>query len=448
MNETNRDKLSRGTDLPFNEYLYKIVHEWSTTLTALAFILVPLFFILDYFTMPGELLPRFAAYRIIATIIPILQYIIVRKTAPGKTSYIHGYLVSLVVGGVIAIMTVDLGGFDSSYYAGINLVIIGVNLLLPWEAYHSAINSLMLLIFYVLINFIFPHPFKTENLINNLYFMSGTVIIAVSINYVRHKLIKQEFFLRTELRKARDALWGEMELAKKIQTSILPKNGRLGEYQIAAVMKPASEVGGDYYDFFETESGEKWATIGDVSGHGVDSGLVMMMTQTSIFSILNRTSGYSPSKMLSSINSVIRKNIFRLDMKRYMTLIALKLGEKKLTVAGKHQDILIMRSRSRKVEVVSTNGTWIGIADKIGDFTKDHEIKISKGDMILLFTDGASEAADRDGELFGDERIIQSFKKNSSLPINEIIQAILNEIDEFQAEQDDDITLMIIKKIL
>jgi serine phosphatase RsbU (regulator of sigma subunit) len=277
--------------------------------------------------------------------------------------------------------------------------------------------------------------------------MSGTVIIAVSINYVRHKLIKQEFFLRTELRKARDALWGEMKLAKKIQTSLLPENGRLGEYQIAAVMRPADEVGGDYYDFFETDTGEKWVTIGDVSGHGVDSGLIMMMTQTSIFSILNRTAGYTPSKMLSSINSVIRKNILRLDMKRYMTLIALKLGDNKVTVAGKHQDIVIMRCRG-DVEIIPTSGTWIGIADDIGSVMKNHEIKISKGDMILLYTDGASEAADINGEMFGDERIIKSFKEKNSLPINEIIQNMLNEINSFQTKQEDDITIMIIKKIL
>jgi serine phosphatase RsbU (regulator of sigma subunit) len=447
MIEKNEGMLSRGTDLPFNEYLHKIIHEWSITLSALAFILVPLFFILDYFTMPQHLLPRFAAYRMIATAIPLTQYFIIKKTLPGRISHIHGYIVSLVVGGVIAVMTIDLGGFDSSYYAGINLVIIGVNLLLPWKAYHSAINGLMLIVFYVLLNLIFPNPFKTENLINNLYFMSGTVIIAVSINYVRHKLIKQEFFLRTELRKARDALWGEMELAKKIQTSLLPENGRLGEYQIAAVMRPADEVGGDYYDFFETDSGEKWVTIGDVSGHGVDSGLIMMMTQTSIFSILNRNAGYTPSKMLCSINSVIRKNILRLDMKRYMTLIALKLGDNKVTVAGKHQDIVIMRCRG-DVEIIPTSGTWIGIADDVSSVMKNHEIEISKGDMILLYTDGASEAADINGEMFGDERIIKSFKEKNSLPINEIIQNMLNEINSFQTKQEDDITIMIIKKIL
>lgn len=437
----------RGTDLPFEQFIYQIVHDWSKTLTSLAFILVPLFFILDYFTMPHELLPRFAVYRIIGTVIPLLQYFIIKRTKPGKTSYIHGYLVSFFVGGVIAVMTVDLGGFNSSYYAGINLVIIGVNLLLPWEAIHSTINGIMLLAIYVFLNLFTFQDYSIPNLINNLFFMSGTVIIAVSINYVKYKLIKQEFRLRTELRKARDALWGEMELAKKIQTSLLPENQRLGVYQIAALMTPADEVGGDYYDFFETGSGEKWFMIGDVSGHGVDSGLIMMMTQTSVISILNSMPGLKPSRLLAMINEIIRKNIIRLKVERYMTIIAGYLREDSITVAGKHMDIVILRSNDASIEVVPTEGTWLGLTDNIEEFLVDCNISVNRGDMILLYTDGATEARNIDGELYGDERLIESFRKHRMLPVKDIIQNMLKEIILFQEKHDDDITLLVIKKI-
>lgn len=442
-----REHLTRGIDQPFKQFIYQVVHEWSTTLSALAFVLVPLFFILDYFTLPHHLLPKFAFYRIIGTFIPLFQYFIIKHTKPGKTSYLHGYLVSLVVGGVIAIMTIDLGGFESSYYAGINLVIIGVNLLLPWEAVHSFINGLMLLIVYVLLNLFTDNDYQITNIINNLFFMTGTVIIAVSINYVRYKLIRQEFFLRTELRKARDALWGEMKLAKKIQTSILPANDRLGNYQVAALMLPAEEVGGDYYDFFETVSGEQWVTIGDVSGHGVESGLIMMMTQTSIISVLNTANGLLPSKLLSSINTIIRNNIIRLDVERYMTLMAVHLTNSSLLLAGKHTDLLVLRSSDLSVETVSTEGTWIGITDDIEGCMKDIEITINRGDIILLYTDGATEGKNFSGEMFGDERLIKSFKIHSGLPVNEIVQNMLADILEFQQYQDDDITLLVIKKI-
>lgn len=442
-----REHLKRGVDQPFKHFIHQIVHDWSKITAALAFVLVPLFFILDYFTLPHQLLPKFAGYRIIGTFIPLFQYFVIKHSQPGKISYIHGYIVTLVVGGVIAIMTIDLGGFDSSYYAGLNLVIIGVNLLLPWEAVHSAINGLMLVLLYFLLNLFTDTDYETTSIINNLFFMIGTVIIAVSINYVRYKLIRQEFFLRTELRKARDALWGEMKLAKKIQTSILPKNDRFGEYQVAAVMLPAEEVGGDYYDFFETASGEKWVTIGDVSGHGVESGLIMMMTQTSIVSVLDSNPGLKPSKLLSSINKIIRNNINRLEVERYMTLMAIHLADNGLCLAGKHTDILILRESDSSVDVISTEGTWIGITDDIEEYIKNVEIPLNSGDTILLYTDGATEAKNTDGEMFGDERLITSFKSHAGLPAGDIVQSILLDIIEYQNGQDDDITLLVIKKI-
>lgn len=439
--------LKRGTDLPFQQYIYQIVHDWSKTLASLGFILVPLFFILDYFTMPLNLLPRFAAYRLIGTVVPLILYFIIRRTKPGKTSYVHGYLISFFVGGVIAMMTVDLGGFDSRYYAGINLVIIAVNLMLPWEAIHSAINGIMLVVIYVLLNLIDYHDFYPPNLINNLFFMNSTVIIAVSINYVRNRLIRQEFHLRAELRKARDALWGEMELAKKIQTSILPANDRLGVYQIAAIMKPADEVGGDYYDFFEADTGERWFTIGDVSGHGVDSGLIMMMTQTSVISILNSTPGLKPSKLLGTINAIIRKNIQRLKVERYMTIFAGCLNAESITIAGKHMDIIILRGADAGTEVMPTEGTWIGIADNIEDFLVDYTIPMSREDLILLYTDGATEAKNSDGDLYGISRLSESLIRHRMLPVKDIIMRMLEEIELYQKEQDDDISLLVIKKI-
>ncbi len=430
----------------FEEYLNRIIHDWSRICTTLAYTLVPLFFILDYFTMPAELLPRFAIYRIIATIIAVIQFIIVKNTKPGKISHIHGYMVSLILGGVIALMTVDLGGFSSGYYAGLNLVIIGVNLLLPWEAYHSAINGFMTIIMYVTLNLVFGHDYKSTDLISNLFFMNGTVIIAVSINHVRHKLIKQEFYLRTELQKATAALWGEMEIAKKIQTSLLPGADRIGDFELSAVMAPAAEIGGDYYDAIETKAGENWIMVGDVSGHGVESGLIMMMTQTSIFTLINNTPGYKPSTLIHYVNSVIRKNISKLGSNRYMTLFAIRLENGSITLAGKHQDIIIYRAKTAQVDVIPVNGTWIGMTDDIIDFLEDTTIDIAVGDIILLFTDGVTEAMNAEGNLFDQKRLISLFKTIADFPPGEIVRHILEEVKAFQEKQSDDITLIAMKR--
>jgi len=431
----------------FDDYLNSIIHTWLKTLTTFAFTLVPIFFILDYFTMPEDLLPRFGLYRLVPTIIVIIQYFIIRETKPSKYSYLHGYLISIIVAGMITLMTIDLGGFNSRYYAGLNLVIIGVILLLPWRVIHSAINSLVIISMYIVFNLIAAKPYESSILINNLFFLCSTAILAVSINYVKHRLVKQEFFLLVELKKARDAIWSEMELAKRIQTALLPDQEMIRGYEIAAKMVPAKEVGGDYYDIIETNNGDKWVTIGDVSGHGVDSGLIMMMVQTSIMSMVCNSGNPRPSKVLESVNTVIRENIARLGSDHYMTLMAIKFNSSNMTMAGKHQDVIIYRSALNKIEVVETLGTWLGISEKIGNFQKDTTIHLNDGDIVLLYTDGITEATNKMGKMYGQNRLEQALDQYADLPISKIRDKIINDVSAFQEDQLDDMTLVLIKKV-
>jgi sigma-B regulation protein RsbU (phosphoserine phosphatase) len=430
----------------FEEYLNGIIHEWLLTLTALAFTLVPIFFLLDFFTMPPALIARFGMYRLVSTVLALTQYFIIRNSKPSLSSYYHGYFVSINVGGAIALMTVDLGGFDSSYYAGLNLVIIGVNLLLPWKAIHSAANGFIIIFMYVFLNIVSGQSYDSRTLTNNLFFLCATAIIAVSINNVKYKLVKKEFDLLVELKKARDALWSEMELAKRIQTALLPHKERIKGYEIAASMIPAIEVGGDYYDIIETAHGDKWIAMGDVSGHGVDSGLIMMMAQTSIVSMVNNSASCTPSVVLEAVNAVLRENISRFGSDHYMTMMAIRFGEREITFAGKHQDMIIYRSASNKTEVVQSTGTWLGIADNIGKYLADRSIKIAENDIILLFTDGITEATNTEGHMYGQERLEQALNHYADLPVGKLLERIMNEVKEFQEEQLDDMTLLVIKK--
>lgn len=431
----------------FEEYLSGIIHEWLRTLTTLAFLLVPVFFILDYFTMPKELLQGFGIYRLVSTSILIMQYVLIRQTKPSRLSYLHAYFVSVIVGGMIVIMTVNLGGFDSRYYAGLNLVIVGVNLWMPWSAVHSIINSTITIGMYILLNVLAGHDYVPSILINNLFFLWSTAIIAVFINHVKHKLVKQEFYLLMELKKARDALWSEMELAKRIQTALLPHREKMKGFDITATMVPAKEVGGDYYDIIETPQGDKWIAIGDVSGHGVDSGLIMMMAQTSIMSMVNSGSDCRPSEVLNSVNKVIRENVSRLGSDYYMTMMAIHLDEAHMTIAGKHQDALIYRYALNKTEVIPTQGTWLGISDNIGDCLKDREVKMNIGDIALLFTDGITEARNENGEMYGQIRLEQALNQYADLPVGKLLDKIVEEVKAFQEEQLDDMTLVVIKKL-
>jgi serine phosphatase RsbU (regulator of sigma subunit) len=451
---------ARLQDESFEAYRETLVHHWARTLTLLGLFLIPLFTLLDYFTMPPELLVRFAGYRTFGTAFSLVEYFVLRRTRPSKYSVLHGYAFTLMVGGMIVRMTADLGGFDSSYYAGLTLVIVAVNLVLPWRAIHTAINGWLVVAMYLALNLSVGDPFHTPLLINNLYFLSSTVVIAVAISYLKHSLIEREFRLRAELlelndtldrsreelKTARDALWGEMEVAKRIQTALLPASRRLGAYEVAAVMHPADEVGGDYYELFESRVGEQWVAIGDVSGHGVESGLVMMMTQTSLLSMVNEVPGRLPSEVFCGVNGVFCENVARLQASRFMTLNIVRMHEDRLVLAGKHQDILVHRRRSGRVEVVSNEGSWLGVlrdlAGRIGDLT----LPIEPGDTVLFFTDGVTEATGADGEMFGQQRLEQLFAQLATLPLPELLARIEAAIRAFQPKPQDDVTLMLLRR--
>ena len=187
-------------------------------------------------------------------------------------------------------------------------------------------------------------------------------------------------------------------------------------------------------------------TIGDVSGHGVDSGLIMMMAQTSISAMVGNCPECQPSEVLGRVNHVIKENIARLGSDHYMTMMAIHLNESQFTMAGKHQDIIIYRSALNKTEVISTNGTWLGITDNIEKYLTDYTEKIEYGDIVLLFTDGITEAANKDGEMYGQERLEQSFNQFADLPVNRLCDKIVEDVKDFQEEQFDDMTLVVIKK--
>src|SRR5262249_485431 len=153
----------------------------------------------------------------------------------------------------------------------------------------------------------------------------------------------------------------------KIQTSILPKEKQLAikNLEIAASMDPATEVGGDYYDFLpiEAEPGSCFIAIGDVAGHGLNAGLVMMMIQ-SIVSALVRSVGPEPSPrdMLQVLNAVMYENIReRLLQDEHATLSLLRYtpnGE--IVWAGAHEDLLFCRAADGVCERIPTPGTWLG----------------------------------------------------------------------------------------
>lgn len=249
----------------------------------------------------------------------------------------------------------------------------------------------------------------------------------------------------SELVKTRDALWGEMMLAKKIQTALVPRAPSLAGYEASAHMMPTDEVGGDYYDIINA-AGRDWLIIGDVSGHGVAAGLIMMMLQTSIKTVLSRMPDISPARMIEDINLVLTKNIEALGEDKFITLLILAVHENgRLTYAGLHEDIMIYRAASQEVETIKTEGMWLGIRQDIGVLLKDSILQLHTEDVMLLYTDGITDAVNSAGERFCKSRLKDVFRQLGNQSPDRIKDGILKELASYS--KPDDITLVALKRL-
>ncbi len=235
----------------------------------------------------------------------------------------------------------------------------------------------------------------------------------------------------------------EMEIAKDIQTSLLPNNPLLSGFDVAVYMQTADLVGGDYYDVIHA-GGNEWFVIGDVSGHGVTAGLIMMMTQTAIHTILNSMDTKNPAELLKKVNLVITSNIKKMKLSKYMTLtLFLKEHDGTIYYSGMHQDLLLYVSKSKKVEIIETKGSWLGYFDLHNEYEVG-SIKMESGDTLLLFTDGITEAMNASEEMYDTERLVALLNESGEESTEEIKNRVLNSLKDFKT--DDDVTFMVCKK--
>ncbi|MCP4109834.1 MAG: SpoIIE family protein phosphatase [Desulfobacteraceae bacterium] len=244
--------------------------------------------------------------------------------------------------------------------------------------------------------------------------------------------------------REKEFLENEMELAKKIQSALLPDKHKLSGYDITASLEAADEVGGDYYDIISVGDYD-WIIIGDVSGHGVTAGLIMMMVQTAIHTILIQNPGMPASYLLSAANKIIYENIEKIGEQKHITLIALAAGKDGIfSFSGLHEDILVWRTDIGKVDEIETNGMWIGLEPDISQMLSVETLRLKLGDCMVLFTDGITEAMDKNGKMFGNEGLIKIIEKNGDKPASEIHKSIMDAVEPYKKL--DDTTLIVIKR--
>jgi sigma-B regulation protein RsbU (phosphoserine phosphatase) len=243
----------------------------------------------------------------------------------------------------------------------------------------------------------------------------------------------------------------EMALARSIQTSVLPRTFELPGYDISAIMLPAEEVGGDFYEFRASDDsrGGAWIGVGDVTGHGVTSGLIMMMAQ-SMFTMLCEQNGHyqSPAKFISLMNRAMFYNLkSRLGQERFMTMVVARIeNDGQMVYAGAHTDLLIYRAANGTVDRLPTDGLWLGIADDVAHLTNDRTITLKPGDVALLHTDGVTESRNGSGECYDIERLTSELQRLHDKSATVIVTTIAAAAWQWAETPKDDVSLMAVKR--
>ena len=146
----------------------------------------------------------------------------------------------------------------------------------------------------------------------------------------------------------------ELDILKEMQQLILPKRQELEEIKeldIAGFMEPADEIGGDYYHVLYTE-GVVTIAIGDVTGHGLESGILMVMAQTAVRTLQEMPES-DPVRFLATLNRTLYKNIQRMNSDKNLTLALLNYADRKISISGQHEETLVVR-KDGKIERIDT----------------------------------------------------------------------------------------------
>ena len=255
----------------------------------------------------------------------------------------------------------------------------------------------------------------------------------------------------------------ELDISRQIQSVILPTDEEVAAVpglDIAAFMEPADEIGGDYYEVLKHDNGALIG-IGDVTGHGLESGIVMLMTQ-SIIRAQSNIDSKNVVGMLQVANKTIHDNVARMNCEKNLTLMLLdyrlinnestsnvQSEVAELNISGQHESVLIVRNNGDLEEIDTDElGFPVGLIDDADEFYHQHKITLFKGDTVVLYTDGITEAANTEHELYGIERLRAIIRQHHQNPPEHIKEQVIQHVKDHIGEQKvyDDLTLLVLQQ--
>jgi len=272
----------------------------------------------------------------------------------------------------------------------------------------------------------------------NIFSKDEFGLIAFFFNDITKNIEKISYMLKEGSRMSE-----ELSIASSIQQSVLPKSiPKIPFLDTVAKTRSAEEIGGDSFAI-SPHNDNYFIYIGDVTGHGAPAGLVMMITNT-LFEVL-LPKAKKTKDLAASINKLLKP---RVNSTMFMTTVFFRFDpkQKRMFYTGcGHEHILVYRADEGVTEVITTGGIALAMADDIEKIVEEKEIKLKANDVVVLYSDGITEAINDKQELFGLERLTACVSKYGHLGDSlKIFEAISKDVTTFVAEtiQNDDMTLI------
>ncbi len=237
----------------------------------------------------------------------------------------------------------------------------------------------------------------------------------------------------------------ELELARQSQKTFLPGElPRLYRWELDARWKPARQVGGDFYDIIPLDKDRLGLVIADVADKGIAAALYMTVTRTLIRAYSQNET--SPAAVLEKVNSLLMPDSHEGMFVTVVYAILSKRSNKIVYANAGHNLPVLLRKRTGEIEMFHKGGISLGVLEDIN--LLDYEVNIDPGDILLLYTDGVTEAFAENGETYNQERLFDLMKRNSDRSAPDFLSEIEKELKEFSGDlpPSDDVTLVCLKR--
>jgi serine phosphatase RsbU (regulator of sigma subunit) len=272
--------------------------------------------------------------------------------------------------------------------------------------------------------------------------LSALLCLTFVVYVIQRHVERQESLIQT-VRRQRDELLKDVELAAQVQRLFLPSGKpAITGLEIAGMMYPARGVAGDYYDYFPVDAQTTQIVIADVSGKGVPAALLMSATAASMRLEANRD-----RNMLDLVGRLNAEIHAVSDDEHYVTLLLAEVDTHKRTlryVNCGHNPALLFQAETGTLKRMDSSCPPIGLSpDEICELAS---AELTAGDVLVLYTDGVTEAENLLGEEFGLERLFATVRHGSSLSAEDLMVSIYNAAADFCGDHfNDDATILVVK---